>query len=294
MIEVVDIKVRSLDVSYNEISWRIKDTSEDVLDYDFQVLRSEAVAGPYEPISIVFQDRYRFRDSQVPGPNAFRTLYYLLRMTNRVTGQSVDNGPVFRAPEEDLVSLEIRRHLNILYREFTGRKCWVLPIRTFGQRCPNCWDFTLSKSKRSGCSICYDTGFTRGYHHPIEAWAQIEAGTPKAEQNSNVGILQQINNSARLAVELGIKPKDLLIEGENNRWRIISVGDTQHNRVPVLVELQMHRIPASDVEYSIPLNLMSPDLELTPARSFTNPQNRSSTNYAASKIFEIYTEPRRK
>jgi len=290
MLEVIDMAVRSLDVTYNEVSWGIKDTSEDVFDYEFRVLRSESAAGPYEPMSVVFQDRYLFRDSQMPGSHAFRLLNYILRVTNKLTGESVDYGPVTKEPDEDLISLEIRRHLSTLYREFTGRRCWLLPVRTFGQRCPACWDHVLSKRKRSGCKICFDTGFARGYHHPIEVWAQIESGTPAAQQHTNVGTLQQVNNSARISADITAKPRDLLIEAENHRWRVTSVGDTQHNRVSVLLELQLHRIPASDVEYSIPLRLGTSlhELELTPARQFTNPQNRSSLEDTSTQILRIY------
>ena len=295
MIEVINLKVRSLDMAYNEVSWQIKDTSEDIFDYDFQVLRSEAMAGPYDTISIPFQDQYVFRDKHVPRMHQFRSLYYLVRVTNRLTGATYDAGPASQTPEEDLYTLEIRRHLATLYREFTGRKCWLLPIRTFGQRCPGCWDPVLFKRKRAGCMICFDTGFARGYHHPIEVWAAISTGTPMAEQNTNVGTLQQINTSARIAV-VGAKPRDLLIEGENHRWRVVQVGETEHGRASVLFELQLHRIPPSDIEYSIPLELGVPlrDVELTPARQFTNPHNLSSIDREATKIFKVYTDPQRK
>lgn len=292
MINIVNLRVRSLDVNYNELSWQLQDTSEDLLDYDFQILRAEATAGPYDPISVTFQDRYIFRDSQVPTGHAYRVLYYLVRVTHRVTGETADFGPASKAPEEDLIGIEIKRHLTTLYREFTGRRCWVLPIRTFGQRCPSCWDFTLYKRKRSGCKTCFDTGFARGYHTPIETWVQIEPGTPWAEQNSNVGAMHQTNTSARLAEDI-VKPRDLILEGENIRWRVTAVSDTEHSRVPVLIELQLHRIPSTDIEYSIPLNLPVPlrDLELTPPRQFTNPYSLSSLERDDSSILNVYTEP---
>ena len=44
-LAVKDLKVRSLDIDFNEVSWTLADTVEDVLDYAFQVLRSESPSG---------------------------------------------------------------------------------------------------------------------------------------------------------------------------------------------------------------------------------------------------------
>ena len=52
--------------------------------------------------------------------------------------------------------------------EFAGRRCIVLPVRTFGQRC-GCFNATLNKRTRSGCPTCFDTGFIRGYMYPTRS-----------------------------------------------------------------------------------------------------------------------------
>jgi hypothetical protein len=291
MLQVVDLKVRTLDVDYHQVSWRIADTQEDVFDYTFQLLRSESSAGPWEVVSATFQDQYLFFDRIQQPFHTARLFHYLLRVVNQVTNDTVTFGPVDMQPEADLVAAELRRHMNLLFHEFTGRRCWVLPIRTFGQRC-SCWNPVLQKRKRSGCPLCFDTGFVRGYMHPIETWVQIDPGSNQAEQQSNVGTLQQMNTTGRVS-DIGIvKPRDVIIEAENKRWRVTQINQTEQSRAPVHLELTMHLIPPSDIEYAIPLKLDKAlkDLYISPPRNFTNPQNLSDfENEKFPDIFNLYS-----
>lgn len=290
MLNVRALKVRSLDVDFNELSWKIDDTNEDVLDYTFQVLRSESPAGPWDALTEPFSDKYLFYDRFNKPFHVYRSLFYVLRVTSKTTGDSKDFGPVQREADADLITRELRRHIALLLREFAGRRCWLLPVRTFGQRC-TCWNKTLQKRTRSGCALCYDTGFVRGYMHPIEVFVQVDPSSNAAEQNTNIGALQQQNTTARV-VDIGlIKPRDILIEPENRRWRVVQVNQTEHGRAPIHLELQLHQIPASDIEYTIQLQMEHAlrDLWLAPARNFTNPQNLSSfEDEEIPRIFSLY------
>ncbi len=299
MLPVTDLKVRSLDVDFHELSWSLGPTTEDVLDYEFLVLRAESVAGPWDQIGGPFTDRYVFRDyTNRPFHNA-RTFQYLLRATNRVTGASSDFGPVDGQPEADLVCREIRRQFQLLFREHSGRRCWLLPVRTFGQRC-KCWNPRLNKPTRSGCRLCYDTGFVRGYHNPIEIWAQVEPGSSQVEQPTPALPAQPTTTTARIVDVGNVRQHDILIEGDNRRWRVERVDTVEHVRAPVLFDLVLHQIPKSDVEYAIELDLgvALRDLWLAPARNFTNPHNlaafeREETPGIFSLYPTTYTDPGR-
>jgi hypothetical protein len=289
-LQVIGFKVRSLDVDYHELSWELADTQVDVLDYSFQVFRSESSNGPWEAISVPFTDRYVFVDRITHPFHAARLFHYLLRVKNNLTGETYDVGYVNLQPDADLIARELRRHMNLLFREFTGRRCWVLPVRTFGQRC-TCWNPVLQKRTRSGCRLCYDTGFVRGYHYPIETWIQIDPGSNLAEQTTNVGALQQMNTTARVSDVGIVKPRDVIVEPENKRWRVTQINQTEQGRSPIHLELTLHQIPPSDIEYAIELKLDQPlrDLALSPARNFTNPHNLESFGQEEiPKIFSLY------
>lgn len=294
---VKDLRVRSLDLDFNEVSWRIADTTQDVLDYTFQILRSESPSGPYDALSAPFEDKYIFIDNAIKVDHRWRKYFYLLRLTHKPSGDVLDVGPEAKEPEADRVALELRRHMQLLFREFAGRRCWVLPARTFGQRC-ECWNAALQKRTRSGCPLCFDTGFIRGYMSPIESWMQIEPSS-KSEQNSTVGVQQQSNTTGRLAYYPPLKPHDVLVEPENRRWRVVSVSQTEHGRAAVHQEIQIHEVPPKDIEFKIPLILDTAlrDLWLNPSRNFTNPQNLESfESEEIPGIFSLYptTYPRQR
>lgn len=294
MLEVVRTRVRSLTLDNYVVSWEIQDTAEDVADYTFEVQRSEAQAGPWDTLSKPFRDRYRFTDTQMPAANPHRTFFYRLRIVHVPTGAESFSVPADAQPEADLITLEARRHMGLLLREFAGRRCWVYQRRTFGFRCPSCFSKILSKVTSSGCLTCYSTGYVRGYTAPIETWIQIDPGQNATKQSLNIGAIAQNNTTARLVDVDGLKPQDVIIEPENRRWRVISVGQTEHVRSPVHFELVLHEIPKGDIEYDIPVPLADDlqDLALSPARNYTNPQNLENfQDEEIPSILSLYPYP---
>lgn len=289
MLTVREIKIRSLDVDYLEITWELQDTTEDVLDYRFRVLRSEAGAGPFEPVSEWFEDRFVYLDNHIRRGHAYRQWHYKIQVQNKLTSEVRDFGPVSPGAEPDLIAMELRKHMNLLMREFIGRRCWVFPVRTFGQRC-GCWNPTLRKKARSGCVTCFDTGFVYGYLTPMEAWISIDP-SPKSEQNMSVGPTQQTDTTARMGYFPALKPRDLIVEPENVRWRVNSVTTTQQVRAPVHQEVQIHQIPQSDIEYKLEFDIGDSlqNLWLSPSRNFSNPHSLESfTDEEIPDIFSLY------
>lgn len=276
MIEIASGIVRSLDVDYNEISWSLASTGEDVLDYDFQVLRSESPEGTFQPVSERFTDRYLFHDGGVASFMSNRSIYYRIAVIHRASGERVDYGPYTNEPEPDLMAAEMRRNLQLLYQEYSGRLCWVLPIRTFGQHCRSCYDPVMKKQIRSRCGVCFDTGFARGYHRPIESYIQIEPNAKGVQPTSN-GTIIQSNTTANMVYPT-VKPNDVIVEGENRRWQIITVAQTEHVRAGVLQALTLREIDRNDIEYRIPLKLDTAlrDLTFAPARNYSNPHDISN------------------
>lgn len=289
-IVVEDLKVRSLDVDFNEVSWTVRTTFEDIFNYTFQVTRSEGPEGPFTPVTEEFEDHYLFLDNNIRFMHEERTYYYKLVVREKRTGESKEFGPTYRTPDADLIAIELRKHMNLLFREFIGRRCWVFPARTFGSRCRECWDPSLQKRTKSQCLTCYDTGFTGGYLRPIEAWVSIDP-YPKSEQNTNVGPLQQRDTTGRVGYWPPLKPRDVIVEAENQRWRVVNVSTTQQLRAPVHQEISLHKIPTSDIEYKIPLDLgvALKDLWLLPARNMSNPQNLEAfTNEEIPDVLGLY------
>jgi hypothetical protein len=288
-IDVQRLRVRSLDVDFHEISWEVCATTADILDYTFQLLRSEGPEGPYEAITPEMEDKYLFIDNILARGHNHRQYHYRLRVKHKASGDTKEFGPASNVAEPDLIANEVRKLMNILMREFAGRRCWTFPVRTFGQRC-ECWDPSLQKKTRSNCLSCFDTGFARGYMSPIEAWMQIDP-SPKAEQNASVGPLQQETTTLRMGYWPPLKPRDIIVEPENVRWRVNQVSFTQKSRAVLHQEVQVFRLPPTDIEYKIEFDIGEAlkDVWLSPSRNFTNPQTLETfKDEEIPDIFALY------
>ncbi len=272
MIELFSLYARSFDLDHLDIFWVLKDFEGNINQFTFQVLRSESPLGPWDPISPVFKDKYYYRDVAPALLHKWRTLFYTLRVTDLQTSEVKDFGPTAQQAEPDLIALEIMRQEDVLFREFAGRKVWVFPVRTFGVKCV-CFDRTMGRRTKSNCLTCYDTGYLGGFLSPIECFAQIDSN---ADSPVNTPYMEQQPNdpSARLISFPQVKPKDIIVEAENRRWRVVKSVTTQRLRADVHQELTIHEIPRGDVEYKLPINI-SDLTALTPSaeRNFSNPHH---------------------
>ena len=280
MLSVINLKVQSLDTDALYLYWEINDTNEDPLDYTFQVERSESPMGPFDPVSEQFSDKYEFRDSIVNLFHKWRSFWYRIRIVRKSDSEESVSEAVTQEARPELKALEVRRVELILFREHIGREAWLFPRRTFGQRCPHCYDKRTGNRRRSQCETCYDTSYVRGYLDPIVTYLQIDP-SPKSIQLSQLNETHQSNTSARTPYFPPIKPRDIIVEAENKRWRVKNVNTTQRLRAVLHHELVLHEIPTSDIEYSIPINIDDlRNLKPSPQREFTNPHNLESVGDA--------------
>lgn len=278
MLEVVNTKVASFAREYLDVSWEIKPTNEDIQAYQFFVERSEAETGPFETIAGPLIDRYFLRDNTVLTISTTRVYSYRIRVVHVPTGRETTTGPFDRYGEPDLIALEIIRREQLLWQEFAGTKFWVFPVRTFGQRCPQCYDPVLQKRISDACPTCFNTTFSGGYHYPAEFWGQID-NPEDAEQVSIEDHRQQRYSVMRCGPSPDIKPLDLIVTFNNDRFRVISRSGTTKLGVTVRQEIRLAEIQKGQIEDRVPLNIDAATAILVPGRNFTNPHNLETTGH---------------
>lgn len=291
-----NLLVRSFSLDFLEVMWEIEDTSLDPHDYQLHVLRSESPMGPWDQIAGPFEDHYRLVDNRVNLLDRWRQLYYKICSTEKADTSNVVESDAFTFhAEPDLIAKEIQRLERLVWEEYAGRRCFVFPVRTFGQRCGNCFDGPekgkghTNQRRRSHCLTCYDTGFVRGYLDPIEIFMQIDPST-KATQPLPAQERQQSDTSGRLPNFPLVKPRDIIVEAENRRWRVIRVTPTERLRSVVHQELVLHEIAKGDIEFQLLVRVEDlRDFEPSPGRNFTNPQNLDGFESEAIKnAFAVY------
>jgi len=276
VIEVSNIRVRSFDLDRMDLWWEFHTTSEDLLDYDIYILRSGSPLGPYDQICGPLLDVGHFSDIQGGLLNSWRHLYYRIKLVHRQTGASQEfpdnNGATSEAPLP-LDAMEAARIEEVLFREHIGRPAWLFKKRSFGPRCPHCWDERMQRATTRKCQACYGGTFIHGYMAPIRFYVQIDPA-PKSDQVSSVEEMQEQHTAGRCIFFPPLDPDDLIVELENLRWRVTAVTATRRLRSPIHQELELRMIPKGHIEYAIPMpNVDLENFPAYPEREFTNPQN---------------------
>lgn len=293
---IKDPLVRSFSLDFLEVTWEIENTTLDPHDFQMELFRSESPHGPWDLVAGPFEDRYRFIDNRVNLLHRYRQLYYRIKSTEKAdtTNEVYSDAFTFHAAP-DLIAEEVQRLERLLWEEFAGRRCFVFPVRTFGQHCPHCFDGPskgkghTSQRKRSHCLTCYGTGFARGYFDPIEIFVQIDPNS-KSVQRIPITERQQSDTTARLPNFPLLKPDDIIVEAENRRWRVVKITPTERLRAIVRQELVLHELIKGDIEFQLPIRVEDlRDFEPSPMRNFTNPQNLDGfEDEAIEGVFAIY------
>lgn len=254
------------------MAWEVAPTTDEVLDYRFQVLRSEGPRGPWDERTGWFTDKYEFLDNAVPSRNASTTLYYLIRVKHAVTGKTEDFGPTPVNDSPDLIALEVRRTWEVRLHELVGVRSWLFPVRTFGTTCRNCYSKTDQQVTSSQCLSCFGTGFVRGFHQPIELHAQFMP-IPKG-----FVLTPSIRNEAASLIYLGaypdVKVKDLIIRSDNTRMRVANVKSTQRLGMVCHQEIVVTTCGVGDIEFKVPVDI--DDLLSTPIAEERNFKYRTT------------------
>lgn len=288
MIKFRNERVLSFELDYLEVMWEIEPTADDVQEYQFFVERSEAEAGPWLQIAGPMVDVYRFRDNSTPQitTNA-RSLFYRVKAKHSPSGKEIYSKVFDQEGEISLLAQEMVRLERVLFEEFVATKCWVFPRRTFGQKCPNCYDPVMEKIIDDQCPTCWNTGFSGGYHYPISFWAQIDS-PEQTEQVTLEDHRRVLYFTLRCGPSPALKPLDLIIDHQNRRMRVVSVSGTSRLGVTVRQEVRLVQIQRGSIEDRIPLKVDVAKVKRFPEREFTNPHTLEASEPDIASIFGAY------
>jgi hypothetical protein len=254
MLKIINLRVGAMTATHMHVTWEVEPTWEDVLDYDLYVQRSESPEGPFDQVSDKMVDKYEFFDatSEVE-TRGHRLWYYRLRLVRRSTGEESHTGPSSYSAKPDHVATELRRQAMLLYKLTQGRRCWLFPVRMFGQRCKHCYDPVTNRKFKTECPQCYDTTWSRGYLDPIEVWVKFEP-TPKHMENNMIRVEKMQDQVAYMGHYPEVKPLDMLVEPENCRWLVRRTQPTERLRAIVRQTLVMDEIEVGHINYQVPVN----------------------------------------
>jgi hypothetical protein len=233
------------------VNWEIADTTEEVHSYYFSIKRSESPGGPWDILVTQIEDRYSFTDGEVDLRDKWRKFYYKVVLEKKDGSETYESDAATLVAPVDLIAAEIQRRERLYFEEFVGRRALLYPRRSFGQRC-HCYDPVTGQTERSMCMECFSTGYIRGYLNPIVIPVQFDPSA-KTVQLMPDAENQQVVTVARTTAFPEIKPRDIIIEAENRRWRVLQVTPTERLRAVVHQEIQVTEIVPGDIEFRLPI-----------------------------------------
>lgn len=278
MIDIRNFQVRSYDLDHLDLFWEVADSREDPSAVRLEILKSvDGPGGPFTRIGTVLHNTYIFRDPDVHVLYRWRRYFYKLKVVDLESGRYVEYGPEYLRAAPDRMALEMQRREQLLFREFAGRKALLYPIITSGSRCGSCWDVnergnTIGRPIQQSCGSCFGTTFVGGYATPLIVYLQIDPST-EGLQHTDLGDRTPVNTSGRLSSFPPLKPRDMIVDAENNRWQVESITPTRKLNAVVRQELGLHMIPRADIRHKVPVHF--PD-DPSPKREFTRPMTVTS------------------
>lgn len=162
-----------------------------------------------------------------------------------------------RSPWVELRAQEVQRREFLLLRKFTGVKSYLMKRRTYGLRCPNCWDSVSETVTKDYCKVCFGTSFKGGYFPPIPLFVQYEP-TPSSVMKTYFGKFEPNQIGAWTVSVPEIAPDDILIRtGDWNIYEVGSLQTTELQSSPVRQIMQIKQLGRRDVENDLILRQLA-------------------------------------
>ena len=270
MFTLLRLLVHSFDIDFMDIWWELDGPENMFEDYSFFLARSESQLGPWTDFVVgPYKDRYRYRDNTAKMKNSVRNLWYRLEVRKDSDGSVVFvSDPECMQSPANLEAQEITRRFSLALRAVLGREMIVYPIRTFGSRCI-CWDITRGRSVRENCRDCFGVGFAGGFLSPFRTYLQKDPNV-KSLLLTDRGSSNDQKTTMRALPYPILKPGDVVIERENQRWVVMTATNTERLGSPVHTELQLDGIRSTDILYTLPVKLDSEDFLAVPRRNLAD------------------------
>ena len=223
-------------------------------DCTFNIYRSANEVGPFLKVNDVAIHSNKYSDPIPPLSSKFNLEYFKLEII-RPDGSIYHTKATtwIRGIEKkiELKLSDIQRREWLLLRKFVGVESAIFNKKTYGKRCPICWDEKAKKVVRDACTNCYGSGFDKGYWKHTSTYIQYEP-TPNQSMEAAFGKFEPNQIGAWTIAMPQINAKDMVFRiADNKMYEVVSVANTELRTVAVRQLLQLAELSKSDIEYQL-------------------------------------------
>lgn len=246
----IDVKVYPRWFKHISVEWSVP---SDWGNCHFNVYYGETEDGFFEKLTVSPVNGTYLLDTQAKEYSKFNRGYYVVEAILLDKGSAAirsvaktwrpqQNGWVY------LRSTEIQRREQILLRKFNGSRTYLFRRKTYGARCPDCWNKELEKITRDNCPTCLGVGFTGGYFDAAPLYVNYDP-SPNSLVRTYFGKFEP-NEIGGWTISLPeIRPDDVIIRGGDwSVYRVDAVNNTELQGNPVRQMLKLIQLAKTDIE----------------------------------------------
>ena len=159
-------------------------------------------------------------------------------------------------PREWKIAREVIRKERLRFG-YTAVPVTVLKKKRSGEKCSHCISDGLSESTNSECPYCYGTGFLGGYHTPF-SMNMMDISPSQLREIHHTGSVSTFNVAvdkyqARALGLPELNEGDIIIDRSTDQRFVVNTSPViaQMHRVPLVRQVEMSLLAASDVAYTI-------------------------------------------
>jgi hypothetical protein len=156
-----------------------------------------------------------------------------------------------------LLSRDILRKEYLRMKKYAGTFGYLLKLRTHGEKCRECFDWDIEEPiAASTCTVCYGTGFVKGYYNAIGFYMDLSGVKVGGDINDPFGYEETRIRNARAVAYPWLGAYDIWVHGSANKRYVIrhAVTGAEMRSIPlVYFPIQLRLLPASDIAYQVPM-----------------------------------------
>mgnify|MGYP000876470694 CR=1 FL=1 len=222
----------------------------------FNVYRGETELGPWDklnPTPLSSSTNF-FEDITTNDFSMFINGYYVIEVT-LPSGNSIRSASSTwhnkRTTWVELRAREIIRRETWLLNKFTGIESLIFKRKTFGERCPNCWNYDIEKVTLDHCEVCLGTSFDGGYFPGYRPLVQYDP-IPNTPQFSYQGKTENNLITAWTVDFPEINAFDLVLRVPDWRlYRVEAIQSTELQTVTVRQVFQLNELDKNSIEFNL-------------------------------------------
>jgi hypothetical protein len=148
-------------------------------------------------------------------------------------------------------SNEIQRREYWLLSKFVGVKSYLFRKKSYGKRCPACWNAETEQVMDDHCPVCIGTSFEGGFFAPAPLFLQYET-TPNERVKTYFGKMEA-NQIGAWTVSLPVvNSEDVIVRiGDWNMYRVDKIMTTELQANTVRQLFTLTQLAKGDVEYQL-------------------------------------------